>query len=60
MDHDHVKENWSRVTNRTPGCSCPAWRYSPRHPKPTNQDCPEHGANRWNLMTNGTGGKISA
>ncbi len=41
MDHDQAKENWSRVTNRY--CDCPAWRYSPRHPKPTNPDCAQHG-----------------
>jgi hypothetical protein len=43
MDHDQAKENWSRGTNRAPGCDCPAWRYSPRHPKPTNPDCEQHG-----------------
>lgn len=43
MDHDRVKENWSRVTNRYPGCSCLPWRYSPRHPRPTDPDCPQHG-----------------
>ena len=37
---------WVRPTNRYPGCCCPAWRYHPRHPKPTNPDCPEHGDNR--------------
>lgn len=35
---------WARRTNSYPGCSCPPWRYNPRHPKPTNPDCLEHGA----------------
>ena len=48
MDHDSAKENWSRATNRYPGCTCPTWRYNPRHPKPTNPDCSKHGG------TNGT------
>ena len=43
MDHDDRKENWSRTTNHYAGCSCPAWRYNPRCPKPTNPQCPEHG-----------------
>lgn len=45
MDHDHMKENWSRTTNRQPGCTCPPWRYSPRVAvlRPTNPDCPKHG-----------------
>lgn len=30
----------------TPGCTCPPWRYHPRHPKPTNPDCPTHGEMR--------------
>lgn len=34
---------WVRRTNRYPGCSCPAWRYSPKHPKPTNPLCEIHG-----------------
>lgn len=34
---------WVRRTNTYAGCTCPAWRYSPRHPKPTNPDCPQHG-----------------
>jgi len=34
---------WNRPTNRYPGCTCPAWRYSPMHPKPTAPDCPTHG-----------------
>lgn len=34
---------WKRRTNRYTGCTCPPWRYNPRHPKPTNPDCPEHG-----------------
>jgi hypothetical protein len=43
MDHDHLKENWSRATNRY--CDCPAWRYNPRYPKPTNPNCQQHGGN---------------
>ena len=43
MDHDQAKENWARGANRVPGCSCPPWRYSPRHPKPSAPDCPQHG-----------------
>ena len=43
MDHDDRAENWARRTNTYPGCTCPAWRYSPRHPKPTNPDCKMHG-----------------
>ena len=35
---------WTRRTNRYAGCTCPPWRYSPRHPKPTNPDCQQHGA----------------
>ncbi|MEO5317611.1 hypothetical protein PV761_03320 [Arthrobacter sp. CC3] len=34
---------WTRRTNQYPGCCCPPWRYNPRHPKPTNPDCPQHG-----------------
>jgi hypothetical protein len=34
---------WDRRTNRYAGCTCPPARYSPRHPKPTNADCPTHG-----------------
>lgn len=37
---------WVRPTNRYAGCCCPAWRYSPRHPKPTNPECHEHGESR--------------
>lgn len=36
--------HWHRKTNRYPGCTCPAWRYHPRYPKPTDPDCPEHGS----------------
>lgn len=43
MDHDYRKENWLRGNNKTPGCTCPPWRYTPRHPKPTNPGCPTHG-----------------
>jgi len=43
MDHDRAKENWSRGNNKTPGCSCPPWRYNPRYPRPTNPDCKIHG-----------------
>jgi len=45
MDHDNDRENWSRPTNRYPGCSCPPWRYSPQHNhnRPTSPDCREHG-----------------
>jgi len=43
MDHDCDKENWSRSTNRYPGCTCPPWRYNPRHPKSTNPECETHG-----------------
>lgn len=43
MDHDATKENWSRTTNRYSGCSCPPWRYHPKHPKQTNPHCPQHG-----------------
>ena len=43
MDHDHAKENWSRVTNRY--CDCPPFRYNPLyiHKRETNPDCPQHG-----------------
>ncbi|MFJ4286628.1 hypothetical protein ACIPY0_13400 [Paenarthrobacter nicotinovorans] len=34
---------WARRTNTYPGCTCPPWRYNPRHPKPTTPDCPQHG-----------------
>lgn len=34
---------WHRRTNTYPGCTCPPWRYSPAHPKPTNPECPTHG-----------------
>lgn len=34
---------WNRRTNTYPGCTCPPARYNPRHPKPTNPDCPTHG-----------------
>jgi hypothetical protein len=34
---------WVRPTNVYAGCSCPPWRYNPRHPKPTNPDCTQHG-----------------
>jgi hypothetical protein len=43
MDHDCDKENWSRPTNRYARCTCPPWRYNPRHPKPTNPECETHG-----------------
>jgi hypothetical protein len=43
MDHDCDKENWSRPTNRYTGCVCPAWRYNPSHPKPTDPNCQLHG-----------------
>jgi len=36
---------WHRRTNTYPGCTCPAWRYNPAHPKPTNPLCPKHGEN---------------
>jgi hypothetical protein len=38
-----AKSHWQRDTNRYPGCTCPAWRYHPRYPKPTNPDCTTHG-----------------
>lgn len=41
MNHDAGKENWSRGANRY--CACPASRYNPRQPKPTEPNCPEHG-----------------
>lgn len=44
MNHDHMAENWSRRTNTYPDCHCLPWRYNPRHPKPTNPDCPTHGS----------------
>lgn len=34
---------WARRTNQYAGCSCPPCRYSPRHSKPTDPDCPQHG-----------------
>jgi hypothetical protein len=34
---------WDRPTNHYPGCTCPPWRYNPRHTRPTNPDCTEHG-----------------
>jgi len=37
---------WARKTNRYAGCTCPPWRYNPRHPKPTNPECAEHGEHR--------------
>ena len=46
MDHDNKKENWARGNNKQPGCSCPPWRYTPRHTRPTNPDCREHGTNQ--------------
>jgi len=33
---------WTRRTNRY--CDCPPSRYNPRYQRPTNPDCPEHGA----------------
>jgi hypothetical protein len=38
-----VESHWQRAPNRNPGCICPPWRYHPRHPKPTDPDCREHG-----------------
>lgn len=35
--------SWNRSPNRYSGCSCPPWRYNPRHIRPTNPDCPTHG-----------------
>ena len=37
---------WNRRTNSYPGCSCPPWRYNPRHPRPTNPNCQLHGETR--------------
>jgi hypothetical protein len=34
---------WHRPANRYPGCTCPPWQYSPRHPKPTNPEGAKHG-----------------
>lgn len=39
-------DQWHRPTNTYPGCSCPAWRYNPAHPKPTNTQCQMHGQPR--------------
>lgn len=45
--HNYVgtgaRDAWARPSNRYAGCSCPAWRYNPRHPRPTNPDCAQHG-----------------
>jgi hypothetical protein len=41
-----VSSFWDRRTNHYPGCSCPPHRYNPRHIRPTNPDCPEHGETR--------------
>lgn len=35
--------SWHRQPNREPGCTCPPWRYNPRHIRPTNPECPTHG-----------------
>ncbi|WIC89059.1 hypothetical protein SEA_OTTAWA_13 [Arthrobacter phage Ottawa] len=37
--------SWNRPANKTPGCSCPPWRYCPRvqQLRPTNPECPIHG-----------------
>ena len=43
---------WHRRTNTYPGCTCPAWRYNPAHPKPTNPECPKHGEQ--NVQPSGT------
>lgn len=43
MDYDRDAENWTRAPNRNPGCTCPPWRYNPRHIRPTNPNCPAHG-----------------
>jgi hypothetical protein len=32
---------WHRPTNKY--CDCPPSRYDPRHPRPTNPECEEHG-----------------
>ena len=45
MDHDYLKENWLRGHNKTPGCTCPPWRYTPLKARPASPNCQQHGGN---------------